>query len=71
LVHFGPWGNTINSKIKKLFGSNNVHNLINILIDVVALLLEITGLFDVLAFRIAAGMDKAIHIHVEVINVRV
>jgi hypothetical protein len=35
------------------------------------LLFKVLGLFDVFAFRIATGMNKSVHIDVEIVAVRI
>lgn len=71
LIHFGPRCDTIDSKIEQFFRSYDVHNLIDILIDVIALFFEVAGLFDVFSFGIAARMDEAVHVNIEIIDVGV
>jgi len=71
LVHFCSRSNTINGKIEEFTRTYDIHNFINIIVNVSALLLKIVRFFDVLTFGVACGVNKSIHIDVEIIDVGV
>lgn len=71
LIHLSSWGNSINGQVEQLPRPNDVDDLIDVLEDVVALFLEIAGLFDVFSLGVAGRMDESVHVDVEVIDVGV
>lgn len=69
MVHLCPRGDSIDGEVEQLLGPDDIHDLIDVLIDVVALFLEVAGFLDVFALGVAAGVDEAVHVHVEVVDV--
>lgn len=57
LVHFSSWGNTIDSQIQCLSRSHNIHQLVDVLVNIVALLLEVVGNFDIFPSRVTTRMN--------------
>jgi len=68
LVHFGSRGNTIDCEVNQLSRSDNVHYLVNVDEYVFALLLKILRNSNVFVLRVDAGMNKAVHVDVEVVD---
>ena len=71
LVHFGPGGDTVDSEVEQPTGSHDIHDLVDVDEDVLALFLEVLRDADVLVFGVDAGMDEAIHVDVEVVDLGV
>lgn len=71
LVHLGSRRTSINSQVQCFSRPNNIHEDINVLIDVFALLFEVLRDSNILSSRVAAGMDQTIHVDVEIIDVGV
>ena len=71
LVHFSSRGDSINSKVKKFFRSNNIHNLIDVHKDIFTLFLEILWNSNILFFRVDTRMNKSIHINIKIIDLRI
>lgn len=71
MVHFRSRCHSIDRKVQKFPWPYDVYDLVDVFVDVFALLLEIFRFSDGFAFGVAAGMYETVHVYIEVINVRV
>mmetsp|Transcript_31295 Transcript_31295/g.28463 ORF Transcript_31295/g.28463 Transcript_31295/m.28463 type:complete len:216 (+) Transcript_31295:2660-3307(+) len=68
LIHLGPWGNTINSKIDQLFWFYNINDHINVFENVIKHFFFSNWTRDWQVFRMSTRMDNTIHIKIQVIH---
>jgi hypothetical protein len=69
LVHLSPGSHPINGQVEEPLGPHNLHELVDILEDVLALLVEVGGEADVVvALGVAAWVDQPVHVDVEVVD---
>ena len=68
LVHFGPGSHSVNGQVEEFAGTNDVHDLIDVDEDVLALLVEVLRNSDIFVFGVDAGMDQPVHVDVEIVD---
>jgi hypothetical protein len=71
LVHFGPWGDTVDGQVDEFLRSDDDHDLVHVVLDVFDLFLKVFWGFYILAFGVDGGVDETIHVDVEVVDLRV